>query len=297
MTMTSEVRSYLERTIPARRQEQLVNDPRAMDSTVDLVATQCQISIEDARRELNSFLTSTGADIQIRLTDRASDSTDDLEVAVRAHDYREKQAASRQRLLDSIVDYQLSLFEIRGEPAPNRRRMMELHKDAESVLQEILGSEEPDFIRGRDPKRDSDLVALRDKFMIALDNAPDGLTRVGISDATNTNYGKWRSYRNEVLSHLLDNGTIIRVGTEKRGRYYLSDRPPKDFVREDERVREVYEAVYVNGPLSRSRLMTLIGNDSISGRNRVQDILDRLIGDTYLKSSTDVRGFQVYEVA
>ena len=271
-------------------------DPRAMDSTVSLVASQCGITQDEARLEIISFLTSTGVDIQIRLTDRQPSQGDEVEVATKAHDYRERRAAARQRLVDSIVDYQISLGEIRGDPTPNRKQMLSIHKNAESMMDD-LGVDEPTFLQGRDPGRDSDLVKLKEKFLIALGDAEGGLTRVGISDATRTNYGKWRGYRNEVLDHLLVSGAIIRVGTDKRGRYYLSDRPPKDFVREDDRVREIYETVFSQGPLSRSRLMTLVGNDSITGRQRVQDILDRLIADTYLRSSVNVRGFHVYEVA
>jgi len=60
MTMTDDVRSYLERTIPERRREQIAGDEGALRLTVELVAQQCDISEDLAQREIKAYLTSHG---------------------------------------------------------------------------------------------------------------------------------------------------------------------------------------------------------------------------------------------
>lgn len=267
--------------------------------TVELVSQQCGISPEIAIRELNSFLAAHGADtVEIRPSVADEEVVvDEIEEATKAHDYRQIHSSARQRLIDSIIDYQIAMKDASGEESvPDRHERVRMLRHAESIVDD-LDVPDPGFLRGRDATEDSDLVSLRSKFMVALTNAPDGLTRVGLSDATRTNYGKWRNYRDRVLNHLLQTNVIVRIGTEKRGRYYLTENTPEDFVREDERVRQVYETVFDSGPLSRSKLMSIVGNDSINGRRVVQDILDRLVSDSYLRTSTNVRGFVLYEVA
>jgi hypothetical protein len=296
MTMTDDVRSYLERTIPERRREQIAGDEGALRLTVELVAQQCDISEDLAQREIKAYLTSHGTrQVEIHLRDSQDGS--ELDAAIKAHDYRQIRNEARQRLIDGIIDYQIAMREVAGEaPMVSRNERMQMLRLAESLVDD-LEVPDPEFLKGRDAREDADLTSLKAKFLVALENAPDGLTRVGISDATSTNYGKWRGYRDRVLNHLVHTEEVIRVGTEKRGRYYLANSIPDDVVREDDRVREVYETIHAEGPVSRSGLMKIIGNDSISGRRVVQNILDRLVGDHYLKTSDSVRGFTIYEVA
>lgn len=296
--MTTEVRSYLERTIPEKRRQQIASDQGIMVNTVQLLTHQFDISEELARTELSSFLAANGADVfvEIRQKEPVAPTTDEVDDAMRAVDYQSAQAEARQRLIDGIVDYQIAMGHISGESnidTPEDR--IRILRSAESLVDKIE-IPTPEFLRGRNTKEDADLVELRSRYLRALGGAQDGLTRVGLAESTATNYGRWRSLRDRVISHLVQTNQIVRSGTSKRGRYYLAGKEPEDFIRETDRVRDVYEAVHINGPISRSALMNILGNDSIRGRSQVQDILDRLVADQFITSELSVRGYHTYAV-
>jgi hypothetical protein len=296
--MTAEVRSYLERTIPARRVQQIVGDESALGDTVELLTHRFEITEADARAELSSFLAANGAGshfVEIR-TREVPAQTDDVDDALRSVDYQVAHGEARQRLIDNIVDYQIAMCHMAGDNnTATQDQRMQILRSAESLVDSI-GVPTPEFLRGRDHKEDSDMVELRSRYLRALGDSNNGLTRVGLADSTGTNYGRWRPLRDRVISHLLQSNEIVRTGTEKRGRYYLEGKEPTDFVREDARVRQVYEAIHEEGPISRTALMSIVGNDSISGRDRVQVILNGLLADRFIVSNTNVRGYSTYAV-
>ena len=298
MHMTTEVRSYLERTIAGRRLQQIVDDEGAIGDTVSLLTHQFDITEVDARAELSAFLAANGAGsqfVEIRPREIPAQ-TDDVDEALRSVDYQTAHQEARQRLIDNIVDYKIAMAHMAGQSnLTTKDRRMNILRSAEELVDSI-GVPEPEFLRGRNQKEDSDLVELRSRYLRALGDAPNGLTRVGLADSTGTNYGRWRPLRDRVISHLLQSNEVIRQGTDKRGRYYLAGKEPADLVREDDRVRIVYETIHESGPLSRTALMSIIGNDSTSGRSRVQEILDGLLADRFIKAETNIRGYLTYAI-
>lgn len=296
--MTAEVRSYLERTIPERRRQQIASDESAMSNTVTLLTRQFDITEESARSELSSFLAANGQDVfvEIRPREPAVSEVDDVDDAIRAVDYQSAHAQARQRLIDSIIDYQIANNHLAGNDTINTPdQRIRLHRSAESLV-DSLDVPVPEFLKGRDPKEDADLVELRSRYLRALGSAPEGLTRIGLAESTSTNYGRWRPLRDRVINHLMQTNQITRKGTQHRGRYFIAGSEPEDFIRETDRVRLVYEVVHENGPISRSAMMGILGNDSTSGRARVQDILDRLVKDRYITITDNPRGYPTYAV-
>ncbi len=294
--MTTGARRYLERTIPERRREQILNDQSAWANTVALLVDQFEITQGDADLELRTFLASTGADpVAVVEVERGVEQAP-VEEAIRAHDFRSIQEDARQRLVDRIIEYQIAMGQLAGENiVSTQTQRIQIRRQAERVVDE-LNTLTPEFLVGRDASADRDLAELKGRFLEALGDAPEGLTRVGISDASKRNYGKWRGYRDQVIEHLIHTGQIIRSGTSKRGRYYLSGSEPDGIRREDDRVRQVYETIYEKGPMTRSALMNEIGNDSTNGRARVQYILDKLVEDRFIICAIGRRGYPHYEV-
>lgn len=296
--MTAEVRSYLERTIPERRRQQIASDEAAMSNTVQLLTHQFDITEDSARTELSSFLAANGQDVfvEIRPREAGVPEIDDVDDAMRAVDYQSAHEKAKQRLIDGIVDYQIAMNTLAGNDiigtADERLRV---RRSAESLVAD-LSVPRPEFLTGRDSKEDSDLVELRARYIRALSASPGGLTRIGLAESTGTNYGRWRPLRDRVINHLMQTKEIVRKGTMNRGRYYLAGNEPDDFIRETDRVRHVYEAIHDNGPITRSALMSIIGNDSTSGRNRVQNILNTLVSDRYIITGSNNRGYVTYAV-
>lgn len=296
--MTTEVRSYLERTIPERRRQQIASDEAAMSNTVTLLTHQFDITEESARTELSSFLAANGQNVFVEIRPREVEApeVDDVDDAMRAVDYQSAHEQARQRLIDGIVDYQIAMNTLAGNDViATSDDRLRVRRVAESLVAD-LDVPRPEFLTGRDPKEDSDLVELRSRYLRALGASPGGLTRIGLAESTGTNYGRWRPLRDRVINHLLQTNEVVRKGTSNRGRYYLAGKEPSDFIRETDRVRNVYEAVHDNGPITRSALMSIIGNDSTSGRARVQNILDTLVSDRYIVTGSNNRGYVTYAV-
>ncbi len=286
----------MERTIPERRREQILNDKSAWANTVALLVEQFEITNGDADIELRTFLASTGADpVAVAEIERGVQQAP-VEEALRAHDFRSVQSDARQRLVDKIIEYQIAMGQLAGENIiQTNTQRIQIRRQAEALV-DNLSTTTPEFLVGRDANADRDLSELKTRFLEALQDAPEGLTRVGISDVSKRNYGKWRGYRDQVIEHLTHTGQIVRSGTIKRGRYYLSGTEPDGIRREDDRVRQVYETIYEQGPMTRSALMNKIGNDSTNGRARVQYILDKLVEDRFIICEIGRRGYPHYAV-
>ena len=294
--MTTGARQYLERTIPERRREQIINDESAWANTVALLVEQFKIPQNDADLELRTFLASTGTDpVAVVEVERGVQQAP-VEEAIRAHDFRSVQDDASQRLVDKIIEYQIAMGHLAGEDiVSTKTQRIQIRRQAETLVND-LSTTTPEFLVGRDANADRDLSNLKDRFLEALQDEPNGLTRVGISNASKRNYGKWRGYRDQVIEHLTHTGQIVRSGTTKRGRYYLSGSEPDGIRREDDRVRQVYETIYEHGPMTRSALMKKIGNDSTNGRTRVQYILDKLVGDRFIICEIGRRGYPHYAI-
>ena len=287
----------MERTIPERRREQILNDKSAWANTVALLVEQFELTQGDAELELRTFLASTGTDpVAVAEVERGVQQAP-VEQAIRAHDFRSIQNDARQRLVDKIIEYQIAMGQLAGENTiSTKTQRIQIRRQAETLV-DNLSTTTPEFLVGRDASADQDLSELKNRFLEALQDEPEGLTRVGISNVSKRNYGKWRAYRDQVIEHLTHTGQIVRSGTTKRGRYYLSGSEPDGIRREDDRVRQVYETIYEQGPMTRSALMNKIGNDSTNGRARVQYILDKLVGDRFIICEIGRRGYPHYAVS